>query len=83
MSVNIKKIDEGRYALDIRGFVCPYPQVLTMRAIEKLKPNEIIEVILDNPPSAETIPGAIEKQGYKVLEVSKMDKVLWKIVIKK
>jgi len=75
-----KKTDESRYQLDVRGFTCPYPQILVTRALSNLCAEDILEVILDNPPSVRDIPLALEKKGYEV-NVSHPDSSTWKIVI--
>jgi len=52
--------------LDVLGRVCPYPLVLTKKAIEKLPSGAILKVICDAPASAEdSIPRFAEKQGLK------------------
>jgi tRNA 2-thiouridine synthesizing protein A len=59
---------EGIFELDVRGYVCPHPQLYTMKSLEKLKPGSILEVVFDNPSSNETITMACKKKGYKILE---------------
>ncbi|NIM46465.1 MAG: hypothetical protein GTO54_12745, partial [Nitrososphaeria archaeon] len=59
-------MDEKRYSLDVRGGVCPYPQLLTTRTLSQLNTGDTLEVTLDNPPSVKDIPPALEKKGYKV-----------------
>lgn len=78
---SLRKIDEKRYALDARGFVCPYPQLLVMRALNALSSDEILEVTLDNPPSVRDIPPALEEKGYEV-EVSRLKGSMWKLTIR-
>ena len=51
--------------LDVLGRVCPYPLVLTKKAMEKLASGQILKVKCDAPASAEdSIPKFCEKQGY-------------------
>jgi len=78
---NLQKTGEKRYSLDVRGSVCPYPQLLTVRALESLSSGDILEVILDNPPSVRDIPPALKEKGYEVSDVSSVDKGTWKIVV--
>jgi len=75
-----KKTDERRYQLDVRGFTCPYPQILVTRALSNLCAEDILEVTLDNPPSVRDIPPALEEKGYEV-NVSRPDGSTWKIFI--
>ena len=78
---NLQKIGEKRYALDVRGLTCPYPQVLVTRALESLSSYDILEVTLNNPPSVRDIPPALKDRGYDVLEVLSLDTSTWKIVV--
>jgi len=80
---NLQKIGEKRYSLDVRGQVCPYPQLLTLRALESLSSGDVLEVILDNPPSVRDIPPALREKGCEVVDVSNVDRGAWKIVAQK
>ena len=79
----IQKIGENRYSLDVRGLTCPYPQVLVVKALESLTSGDILEIILDNPPSVESIPHALKDKGYRPLDVLSLDKTTWKITVVK
>ncbi|MDA8168545.1 MAG: sulfurtransferase TusA family protein [Nitrospiraceae bacterium] len=70
--------------LDTLGRVCPYPLVLTKKAIEKLGSGSILKVLCDAPASAEdTIPRWAEKQGFG-FEMRKLeDKGYWELFIQK
>ena len=39
--------------LDVLGRVCPYPLVLTKKAIEKIPSGGILKILCDAPASAE------------------------------
>ncbi|MEM2964834.1 MAG: sulfurtransferase TusA family protein [Candidatus Bathyarchaeia archaeon] len=77
----LKKVGEKRYFLDVRGGVCPYPQLLTLRALSELTQGDTLEVLLDNPPSVRDIPSALERRGYRVSEVLLLEKGVWKITV--
>lgn len=83
MPANIVKTNEQSYTLDVQGYTCPYPEFYTTRTLKQLAPGQSLEVILDNPPSCETIPIAAKKQKCDVLEVTKINDTTWKIIIKK
>lgn len=83
MSASLVKTKEDSYTLDVQGYTCPYPEFYTARALKQLSLGENLEVILDNPPSCETIPRVAQKQGSKVLEISKISDMLWRIRIQK
>ncbi len=76
----LKKLDENRYELDVRGLVCPFPQVLVTSSLENLSVNDILEVLIDNPPSVRDIPLSLERKGYAVEEL-KVDKMTWKLTV--
>lgn len=76
----VQKIGEKLYSLDVRGVVCPYPQILTLRALSGLSSDSIFEVILDNPPSVRDIPPVLKEKKYEV-KVSHLAKGTWKIVV--
>lgn len=83
MPANMVKTNEQSYTLDVRGYTCPYPEFYTAIALKQLATGQTLEVILDNPPSCETIPLAAKKQGCQVIEVSKISDTLWRIRIQK
>ena len=70
--------------LDTLGRVCPYPLVLTKKAMEKLKGGETLKVLCDAPASAEdTIPRWAEKQGFGFESKKLEDKGYWELFIQK
>ena len=70
--------------LDTLGRVCPYPLVLTKKAIEKLKSGDLLKVLCDAPASAEdTIPRWAEKQGFGFESKKLEDKGYWELFIQK
>ncbi|MEC4676750.1 MAG: sulfurtransferase TusA family protein [Nitrospirota bacterium] len=70
--------------LDVLGRVCPYPLVLTKKAIEKLSSGQIIKVLCDAPASVEdTLPKWAEKQGHKFEAVKMPDSDAWELYFQK
>ncbi len=70
--------------LDVLGRVCPYPLVLTKKALEKLPSGSILKIMTDAPASAEdSIPRFAEKQGCEIESVKLEDKGYWEIYLKK
>ncbi|WP_456474778.1 sulfurtransferase TusA family protein [Candidatus Pyrohabitans sp.] len=63
-----KKLDEGLYQLDVKGYVCPHPQLYTMKMLQKLKSGDILEVLFDNPSSEESITALCNKEGHEIIE---------------
>jgi TusA-related sulfurtransferase len=68
--------------LDVMGRVCPYPLVLSKKAVEKMNSGDILKVLTDAPASAEdSLPRWAEKQGYGFESVKKGEN--WEIFIQK
>lgn len=82
-NIPLRKIGEGRYSIDVRGYTCPYPEVFARRALATIASGEVLELLTDNAPSCETIPAAAEELKNKVVEVKKEDGQNWRIVIQK
>jgi TusA-related sulfurtransferase len=76
------KLEDGLYSIDVTGLACPYPQLLAQSALEDLSPEDVLEVVLDNPPSVRDVPEALRKRGY-TSEVTPFDKTKWKILVRK
>ncbi|MGQ4891561.1 MAG: sulfurtransferase TusA family protein [Candidatus Njordarchaeia archaeon] len=77
MSSEIKPTE----TLDVRGEICPYPDVKTKKKLESMKPGEILEVLVDYPLSVERIPRTVEKMGHKLLKIEKVGESEWKLYI--
>jgi tRNA 2-thiouridine synthesizing protein A len=69
--------------LDLRGYVCPYPQLATLKELRNSPPGTIIEVITDNPSSCENVPSVARREGHEVLSVEEVERGVWRIVIKR
>jgi TusA-related sulfurtransferase len=70
--------------LDVLGRVCPYPLVLSKKAVEKLSSGQILKVLCDAPASAEdSLPKWAEKNGHKFEAVKLGDQESWELYIQK
>lgn len=69
--------------IDLRGEVCPYPVIYTLKELEKMQGGEVLEVITDHLPAVENVPAAVKRKGHKVVEISKIAEGTYKIVVKK
>ncbi|GMQ87498.1 MAG: hypothetical protein BMS9Abin08_0702 [Gammaproteobacteria bacterium] len=78
--MKFEKIDEDNYLLDVKGYVCPHPQIYTKKALEKIKSGDVLQVIFDNPSSGESISTMCENKGDEIIE-KKMEggKFIWNI----
>ena len=69
--------------LDVKGLVCPYPEMLTLEALEKLSSGHLLIVRTDNPPSVEAIPHKVQSRGHRVEKLLEIEKGVWEIYIRK
>jgi tRNA 2-thiouridine synthesizing protein A len=58
--------------LDVRGEICPNPDVRTITTLEKMEKGQILEVLVGYPLSVERIPKNAENRKHKVLKVEKV-----------
>ena len=78
--MKFEKIDEGSYLLDVKGYVCPHPQIYTKKALEKIKPGDVLEVIFDNPSSGESISTMCDNTGDEIIDKKREGgKYIWDI----
>jgi len=68
MAVKFEKKGEGSYVLDVCGYVCPHPQIYCKKSLEKVSAGDVIEVIFDNPSSAETITQMCDIVGHEIID---------------
>jgi tRNA 2-thiouridine synthesizing protein A len=61
------KLEEGVYELDVKGYVCPHPQIYTKKALTKVQPGEHLHVIFDNPSSGESISTMCDLTGDEIV----------------
>lgn len=68
--------------IDCLGAVCPRPQLLTMRALDHMQDGEVLELLVDNPGSAEAIPAMGMTLGSTHL-LTVHDDGCWRIYVRK
>ena len=68
MAIKFEKTGECTYMLDVCGFVCPHPQIYAKKSLEKINEDDVLEIIFDNPSSAETIIQMCESAGHEVVD---------------
>jgi TusA-related sulfurtransferase len=54
--------------LDLRGTPCPLNFVRTKLRLEKMPPNQILEVWLDKGEPIEQVPNSLQMSGYQILQ---------------
>ncbi len=80
MEVNAIKHDRE---LDIRGDICPFTFVKSKLALEQMEVGQVLRVIVDYKPSAESVPKSMREEGQEVLGVNQIAENTWEILIKK
>lgn len=75
--------EKKQHKLDVRGYMRPYPQLMTITTLRKISPGETLEIILDNPPSYKIIQDMVKKRGHSVLAAEKLQDNVWRIIIRK
>lgn len=67
--------------LDVRGEICPYPMMMAVDAMKKVKgKGEVVEVITDHAPCLETIPPQAARLGFEV-NIEEVGSPEWKITL--
>ena len=56
----LKRIEEKTYELDLRGYVCPYPQIYTPQALLKLPKGSVPKATIYNQPPIENTKSAAQ-----------------------
>jgi tRNA 2-thiouridine synthesizing protein A len=68
--------------LDLKGKICPYPFVESMLALEEMETGQVLCIILDYPDAACDVPQSLKREGYEILEVSKINDTDWAISVR-
>jgi TusA-related sulfurtransferase len=68
--------------LDVRGQVCPYPDVKSKRKAKKMNSGDVLKILVDYPLSAERIPETMQKLGNEVMSIEKTGDAEWEILVK-
>lgn len=68
MAMKFEKTGDKTYMLDVCGYVCPHPQIYCKKSLEKIAEGDVLEVVLDNPSSVETIVQMCDQVGHEVLD---------------
>ena len=77
MSAEPKKSDdpdiEVHHKIDARGLYCPIPVYKTRQAVLEAKPDEVVEVLADDPAAEEDITRWAKRTGNTVLTFEQCD----------
>ena len=64
---------DADYYLDITQEVCPFTFVRTRLLLEKMKPGEIADILLQGIEPLENVPNAVMEQGHDLLSLTPLD----------
>ena len=80
MAMKFEKTGDGIYSLDVKGYVCPHPQLYTKSALSKMKAGDLLKLLFDNASSGESIAQMCDKEGNEIVEqVTQNGTFLWTI----
>ena len=68
--------------LDLKGQICPWPVIFTMKELQKMNDGEILKVTIDHLPSTLNIPAAASKEGNEIVSSTEIDDGVYQIEIK-
>jgi len=66
--MKFEKTGEGSFALDVKGYVCPHPQLYTKSALSKMKAGDTLRLLFDNASSGESIASMCDKEGDEIVD---------------
>jgi len=69
--------------LDCIGLYCPEPVYRTRQEMEKLQVGDVLEIIADDPASAEDIPRWAKRAGHELLEMRREGSQIYFLVKKR
>jgi tRNA 2-thiouridine synthesizing protein A len=55
--------------LDLMGEVCPFTFVRAKLALEELAIGDELEIFVDHPPAAESVPRSLQSEGQEIASV--------------
>jgi len=66
--MKFEKTGEGSFSLDVKGYVCPHPQLYTKSALSKMKAGNTLRLLFDNASSGESIASMCDKEGDEIID---------------
>jgi sulfite reductase (ferredoxin) len=61
--------DSKVISIDLRGVICPMNFVKAKLELEKIKPGDTLEILLDDEESVRNVPESFQEQGQEVQEI--------------
>lgn len=69
--------------IDLHGVGCPMNLVKVKVALAPMDRGQILEVILDDGPPVNNVPGSAQREGHEVLDKRRLPDGAWSVLIKK
>ncbi len=77
----LSKVND-KYIVDLRGLICPYPQLYAAKVIKSVEKGAVIDILVDYPASCQTVPLVASKLNCSVLDITQVNGY-WVIRIRK
>ncbi len=74
---------ENRESIDITGDICPMTFVKTKLKLEKMKPGELLEVMLCEGEPLSNLPRSVIQEGHRVVSITRQQGRQHKIIIER
>ncbi len=68
--------------LDVEGFLCPIPTVITSKVMQGLEKGKTLKVITNDITTKKSIPALCADKGYILLNIKEKDGLLYYIILK-
>lgn len=66
-----------------QGVGCPMNLVYAKVELARLQPGQVLELILDDGPPINNVPGSVIKEGHKILDKQQLENGTWQVRIEK
>ncbi len=67
----------------LRGVGCPMNLVYTKVAMAELNSGDVLEIILDDGPPINNVPGSVEREGHTILAKEQLADGAWSLLVRK
>ena len=74
-----KKIGDGQFEVDMRGWVCPFPKYAVEGLVAKLPPQSRLDLLVDCPSAPDDVPKVANAAGCQVTGVDQIANGDWRI----
>lgn len=68
---------------NLRGVNCPMNLVYTKVAMAEIKPGEVLEIVLDDGPPINNVPGSVLREGHEILAKEQLADGAWSVLVRK